>query len=268
MEAFLYTLSGTGPETAGSAASREVNAMSLKIFISGASGEIGSAAALKLAGPDRKLFLVGHRNASALQALTEELLSAGCCAEGILADLSTPEGCADAVSAAEDFFGTPDLLVNCAGMSRVGLFQDSSDEDLLRITSLNLLSAVRITKAFVPGMVRRQSGRILNVASVWGEVGASTEVEYSMTKGGLIAFTKALAKELAPSGIAVNVVSPGAIDTKMNGHLSAEELTALAEEIPMGRLGRPEEVAGLIALLAEAPLYLTGQTIRIDGGWI
>ena len=242
--------------------------MSLHIFISGASGEIGSAAALKLAGPDRKLFLVGHRNAAALQALSDRLAEAGCLTEAMLADLSAPEGCAQAVSASEAFFGTPDLVVNCAGMSRVGLFQDSSDEDLLRITSLNLLSAVRISKAFVPGMVHRKSGRILNVASVWGEVGASTEVEYSMTKGGLIAFTKALAKELAPSGIAVNAVSPGAIDTKMNGHLSEEELATLAEEIPMGRLGSPEEVADLIALLAQAPLYLTGQVIRIDGGWI
>ena len=242
--------------------------MSLKIFISGASGEIGSAIARRLAGTDRKLFLVGFRNAEALEALTEELNDSGCRTQMMLMDLSVLEGCEAAVYAAEAFFGTPDILVNCAGMSQVGLFQDSSDADLLKITSLNLLSAVRITKAFVPGMIRRKSGRILNIASVWGKVGASTEVEYSMTKGGLIAFTKALAKELAPSDIAVNAVSPGAISTKMNAHLSAEELAALADEIPAGRLGTPSEVADLVALLTEAPLYLTGQTIRIDGGWI
>ncbi len=242
--------------------------MSLKIFITGASGEIGSAAARRLSGPGRSFFLVGFRNEDALEALVIELQKAGSEAKGILADLSAKEGCDFAVSCAEAFFGTPDILINAAGMSLVTLFQDSSDEELLRITFLNLLSAVRITKAFVPGMVRRKSGRVLNVASVWGETGASTEVEYSMTKGGLIAFTRALAKELAPSGIAVNAVSPGAISTKMNAHLSEEELFALAEEIPAGRLGTPEEVGDLIALILQAPLYLTGQTIRIDGGWI
>ena len=242
--------------------------MPTRIFITGASGEIGAAIARRLAGPDKLLFLTGYRNGDALSELIEELRDSGCAAEGILADLSIAEGCMKAVSAGESFLGTPDILINCAGMSQVGLFQDSSDEDLERIVGLNLLAAVRITKAFVPGMVRQKSGRILNVASVWGEAGASTEVEYSMTKGGIIAFTKALAKELAPSGIAVNAVSPGAIDTKMNRHLSEEELSALADEIPMGRLGRPEEVADLLALLAEAPLYLTGQIIRIDGGWI
>ena len=242
--------------------------MPTRIFITGASGEIGAAIARRFAGPDKLLFLTGYRNGDALSALIEELRDSGCASEGILADLSTAEGCMKAVSAGESFLGTPDILINCAGMSQVGLFQDSSDEDLERIVGLNLLAAVRITKAFVPGMVRQKAGRILNVASVWGETGASTEVEYSMTKGGIIAFTKALAKELAPSGIAVNAVSPGAIDTKMNRHLSEEELSALADEIPMGRLGRPEEVADLLALLAEAPLYLTGQIIRIDGGWI
>lgn len=238
------------------------------IFISGASGEIGSAIARRFAAPGRRLFVTGFRNAPALSELIEDLKAAGAEVSGIRTDLSTAEGCAQAAAEAEAFLGTPDILVNCAGMSYVGLFQDSSDEDLQKIVSLNLLAAVRITKAFVPGMVRRKSGRILNVASVWGEVGASTEVEYSMTKGGIIAFTKALAKELAPSGIAVNAVSPGAIDTKMNAHLSEEEFAALSEEIPMGRLGRPDEVAELVLLLAKAPLYLTGQTIRIDGGWI
>ena len=268
MVAFLYTVHRTMPRSPQSGPSREEKTMPLSIFITGASGEIGSAAARRLKGPDRSFFLVGFRNEEALEELVIELREAGCEAKGILADLSTKEGCDFAVSCAESFFGTPDILINAAGMSLVSLFQDSSDEELLEITSLNLLSAVRISKAFVPGMVRRRSGRILNVASVWGETGASTEVEYSMTKGGLIAFTRALAKEIAPSGIAVNAVSPGAIDTKMNAHLSEEELMALADEIPMGRLGTPEEVGDLIALLLEAPLYLTGQTIRIDGGWI
>lgn len=238
------------------------------IFITGASGEIGGALARRFSASGRRLFVTGFRNEAALSELLGDLRASGAEADGVLMDLSTPEGCQQAVSAAQSFLGTPDVLINCAGMSKVSLFQDSRDEDLEQITALNLLAAVRISKAFVPEMIRRKSGRILNVASVWGETGASTEVEYSMTKGGIIAFTKALAKELAPSGIAVNAISPGAIATKMNGHLSKEELAALEDEIPAGRLGTPEEVADLAVLLAEAPLYLTGQVIRIDGGWI
>ena len=121
----------------------------------------------------------------------------------------------------------------------------------------------------MPSMVKRQSGRIINISSVWGNVGASCEVAYSASKGGVNSFTKALAKELAPSNIQVNAVACGVIDTDMNRkHLSDEDLAELSAEIPMDRLGRPQEVAELVLRLSEAPEYLTGQVITIDGGWI
>lgn len=243
--------------------------MTTNIILTGASGDIGAAIARTLGQPSANLLLTGFKNAEALKALATELSAKGARVMTVCADLGTKEGC-DAVLAAADrfFLGAPTLLVNNAGLSHVELFQDSTDENLLEILNANLTSVVRLTKETVRRMLPEKSGRIINITSVWGEVGASTEVEYSMTKGGVIAFTKALAKELAPSGIPVNAVSPGAIDTKMNACHSAEDLRALADEIPMGRLGTPEEVAELVALLAKAPEYLTGQIIRIDGGWI
>ena len=117
-------------------------------------------------------------------------------------------------------------------------------------------------------MIRRRQGRILNISSIWGVCGASCEAAYSAAKGGVNAFTQALAKELAPSGIAVNALACGAIDTDMNRWLTAEERQALFDEIPAGRMGTPEEVACMAYLLSEAPSYLTGQIIRLDGGWI
>lgn len=186
----------------------------------------------------------------------------------ILADLSTVSGCESVKKAADDFFGTPDVIINNAGISHTELFQDSSDKNLLAIVSANLLSQVRLTKLFLPKMIKRKTGRVICVSSVWGEIGASMEVEYSMTKGGINAFVKALAKELAPSNIAVNAISPGAIDTQMNACYTDEELEEIAREIPMGRMGKASEVADLAYLLSIAPVYLTGQIIRIDGGWV
>ena len=242
--------------------------MNRKIVITGASGEIGGAIASKFAAEGDTLLLVGYRNSDALEALCDNLSQDGASCISVTADLSTLEGVESVVTAVDRFLGGVDVLINNAGLSHVELFQDSTDENLAEIVNTNLLSAVRLTKSLVPAMVSKKSGRILNITSVWGEVGASMEVEYSMTKGGLIAFTKALAKELAPSGIAVNAISPGAIDTKMNACHSAEELAALAEEIPVGRMGTPEEVAELTYLISNAPLYLTAQNIRIDGGWV
>ena len=243
--------------------------MNRNVIITGASGDIGKAMARRFGKACDRLLLVGGKNRAALLELSAELSEAGVEVSVTTADLSTEEGCEAVLREASNFFGAaPDLLINNAGISHVELFQDSTDENLLEILNTNLASAVRLSKLAVREMLPKKKGRILNVTSVWGEVGASMEVEYSMTKGGIIAFTKALAKELAPSGIIVNAISPGAIDTKMNACHSPEELSALAEEIPMGRLGRPEEVAELSYLISIAPEYLTGQVIRMDGGWI
>ena len=137
-----------------------------------------------------------------------------------------------------------------------------------RLLKTNLTAVFLCCRRAIPGMVKKQAGKILNVSSVWGVCGASCEAAYSASKGGVNAMTRALAKELAPSHIQVNAVACGAIDTEMNGFLDAEEKEMLLEEIPAGRMGTPEEAASLLLKLAEAPEYLTGQVIGFDGGWI
>ena len=165
-------------------------------------------------------------------------------------------------------FGGADILINNAGIAYIGLLQDMSTEDWEKMLHVNLTSVFNCCKLAIPYMVRQKQGKIVNISSVWGLAGASCEAAYSATKGGVNALTKALAKELAPSGIQVNAVACGAIDTEMNQWLEEEELISLVEEIPAGRLGRAEEVADLVYHLSYKDSYLTGQVIGLDGGWI
>ncbi len=158
-------------------------------------------------------------------------------------------------------------MINNAGISYVGLITDMSDEDWQKTIDTNLSSVFYMCRAAIPHMLSEFSGKIINVSSVWGESGASMEVAYSASKGGLDAFTKALAKELAPSGISVNAVACGLIDTDMNSRLSDEELAEVVSDIPADRIGKPAEVASVILSLAESTNYLTGQIIKVDGGW-
>ena len=167
----------------------------------------------------------------------------------------------------EQEFGMADVLINNAGISHVGLLSDMSLLEWNQVIQVNLTSLFCCCKHAIPAMVQRKSGVIINISSVWGNVGASCEVAYSASKGGVNAFTKALAKELAPSGISVNAIACGAIDTRMNHCFSQEERMQLAEEIPLGRLGAPQEVARLALSVACAPQYMTGQIITLDGGW-
>ena len=160
------------------------------------------------------------------------------------------------------------MLVNNAGISYIGLLQDMSSEDWDRMLHVNLTSVFNCCKLAIPYMVRQKQGKIVNVSSVWGVVGASCETAYSATKGGINALTKALAKELAPSNIQVNAVACGAIDTEMNQWMEEDELISLVEDIPAGRLGSAEEVADLVYHLGYKNAYLTGQVIGLDGGWI
>ena len=164
--------------------------------------------------------------------------------------------------------GRIDLLINNAGISYVGLLQDMSDDEWTAIVNSNLSSVFYNCRAVIPTMLAQQYGKIINITSVWGEIGASTEVAYSATKGGVCAFTKALAKELGPSHITVNAVSCGFIDTRMNGQLSDDERSSLFEEIPVGRPASAEETADFIVQVAQSGEYLTGQVLRFDGGWI
>ena len=240
--------------------------MPRNVLLTGATGGIGSATARRFLEAGDRVFLVGYRHPETAEALKNQFGEN--CVGYVSSDLSVMEGVLEASKQAEAFFGVPDVLVNNLGIASDRLFQETEDEAYRRMLDTNLSSYVRLTRVILPGMIARKSGRILNVSSVFGQVGASMEVDYSLTKGAIDAFTKALAKELAPSMISVNAVAPGLIDTKMNACYTEEELQAVIDGIPAGRAGRPEEVAELLYLLSVAPIYLTGQVIRIDGGWI
>jgi len=161
-----------------------------------------------------------------------------------------------------------DILINNAGISYIGLFTEMTPDDWRKVIDTNLTSVFNCCRLASPSMIARKSGKIINISSVWGSVGASCEVAYSASKGGINAFTKALAKELAPSNIQVNAVACGVIDTEMNRCFTEEDKQALIEEIPANRMGRSDEVAELVYQLTTGNEYLTGQIIHLDGGWI
>lgn len=160
-----------------------------------------------------------------------------------------------------------DVLINNAGMSIVGLVQDLSLEQWNKIWNTNVTSAVFLSKLLIPHFLHNGCGKIINISSVWGNCGASCEVAYSTTKGAINTFTKALAKELAPSNIQVNAISCGIIDTKMNGHLSKSDIDSIAEEIPCGRIGTVKDISKAVYAILTAGNYMTGQIITVDGGW-
>ena len=241
--------------------------MNRKIILTGAGTGIGRAAALRLAKERDELLLAAFRHEEALREVQAECEALGARVHLFTGDLSKRENISRLVSLVKDVFGTPDVLINNLGISHVGLFQEESEEAFRTILETNLVSAVTLTREIVKLMLTHKCGRIVNVSSVYGETGASCEVDYSLTKGGINALTRALGKELAPSGIQVNAIAPGAIDTGMNARLTEEERRALEQEIPMCRMGTPEEVADMIALLLETPLYFTAQVVTFDGGW-
>ena len=162
-----------------------------------------------------------------------------------------------------------DLLVNNAGVSVIDLFTSVSDEQAERIMGINLIGAMNCARAALPYMISRKSGCIINIASMWGQCGASCEVDYSASKAGMIGFTKALAKEVAPSGIRVNSVSPGFIMTEMNSHFTDEDLELIREDIPLGIFGKPEHIADAVSFLAsDKAEYITGQVLAVNGGMV
>ncbi len=236
-------------------------------LITGASRGIGKAVALRLAREGFRLALCA-RNEAPLLETRKELLALGVPCLAVAADVSDPAACRRLFDEAGAAFGSVDILVNNAGISHIGLLQDMSDDQWDALIGANLSSVFYCCRLAIPSMVAAKSGRILNISSVWGSAGASCEAAYSASKGGVNALTRALAKELAPSGIQVNALACGAIDTDMNRFLSKEDRTALTEEIPAGRLGTPEEAAETAWKLLSAPDYLTGQIVTLDGGWI
>lgn len=175
----------------------------------------------------------------------------------------------DSVSNAVLEFGKIDLLINNAGISEIDLFTHIPQEKASRIMNINLIGTMNCSRAVLPSMISRKSGCIINISSMWGQCGASCEVDYSASKAGIIGFTKALAKEVAPSGIRVNCVSPGFIMTEMNSRFSHEELEEIRSEIPLGIFGKPEHIADSVAFLAsEQSEYITGQVIAVNGGMV
>lgn len=238
------------------------------VLVTGSSRGIGRAIALRFAGAGYNVVINGIRNRDRLLEVKSEIERENVPCMAYLGDMGSYEKAKELFFMIREQFGHIDVLVNNAGISYVGLLTDMSEEDWNRVISSNLTSVFNCCSLAIPEMVRKKSGKIINISSVWGNVGASCEVAYSASKGGMNAFTKALAKELAPSNIQVNAIACGAIDTEMNSLLTDEELSELKNEIPAGRLGRAEEVADLVYQLSRDNTYLTGQIIGLDGGWI
>ena len=241
--------------------------MNKTILITGASRGIGHALALAYAEKQYKLVICG-RNSRTLENTADEirLLGADCLA--VTCNVGKYEEVKALFDRISERFGNIDVLINNAGISHIGLLQDMSMDDWNNIVNTNLSSVFSTCRLAIPDMIRNHSGSIINISSVWGVCGASCEVAYSATKGGINAFTKALAKELAPSGINVNAIACGVIDTDMNRCFSDEERQNIIEEIPAGRMGSPDEVASLALSISEGSNYLTGQIIVLDGGYI
>lgn len=230
------------------------------VLITGGSGAIGAAIVEEFAKTDDVVFTYNKNKERA-----RSLMANNCfCAPMDITDVDSVE---EAVRNVLREFKHIDILVNNAGISLIKPFLDTTTEEWRRMIDVDLTGIFNITKAVAAEMVKRKSGAIVNISSVWGVHGASCEVAYSAAKAGVIGFTKALAKELGPSGITVNVVAPGVIDSPMNNaHLSAEELSELANETPLCRLGQPSEVARAVRSLAEN-CFITGQVLGVDGGF-
>lgn len=238
-------------------------------LVTGASRGIGCAAAKMLAENGYDLILNCCHSKNELNDFASSLEKdykiqvLTCCG-----DVGNYDFVCRLFSQISQFCGGIDVLINNAGISHIGLLSDMSIEEWNRVINTNLTSIFSCCKLAIPHMVSQKQGKIINISSVWGITGASCETAYSASKGAIHAFTKALAKELAPSNVQVNAIACGVIDTAMNDCFSPEEKSALAEEIPAGRFGTPQEAACLIYQLITSPPYLTGQIIALDGGWM
>ena len=237
------------------------------VLVTGASGGIGRAVALELAR--RGWGVAAHycRNREGALSLVKEIGALGGVAWACQADLTREDQVEALFAQAEGELGFLEGLVNNAGTAHKGLFTDLTLEDWRRVMDADLTSVFLCCRRALPPMIREKRGAIVNVSSMWGQVGASCEAAYSAAKAGVIGLTKALAKEEGPSGIRVNCVAPGVIDTPMNGDLTQEDREVLREETPLERIGAPEEVAQGVAFLLENP-FVTGQILGINGGFV
>ena len=238
-------------------------------LVTGASGGIGSACAELLARQGYTVLLHAHRGVDAVRALERELCAQGLDAHACACDLADSAAAGEMCRELLCVYHHIDALALCAGVSHTGLLTDMTDEQWREVMDVNVTGAFTLCRALAPGMVSRGRGSIVTVSSMWGRVGASCEVAYSASKAALIGFTRALAKELGPSGVRVNCVAPGVIDTRMMDEHSAQTKAELAQETPLGRLGTPQDVARAVAfLLGDDAAFITGQVLGVDGGFI
>ena len=240
--------------------------MKKTIIVTGASRGIGAAIVNLLAGEDYNIILNYNKSEEIAKKMKQEFTEKGYSVEIYKADVSQREQVKGLVKFTIEKFGKIDILINNAGISQTRLFTDITDEDWNNMLNVNLNSVFYMTQEVVPYMIHEKNGCIINISSIWGSVGASCEVHYSVSKAGVDAMTKSLAKELGPSNIRVNSIAPGIIDTDMNKYLSDEELANIEEEIPLGKIGNPEAIAKCVKWLIEDE-YTTRQIIEINGGW-
>lgn len=243
--------------------------MSKNVIITGASRGIGRGAARAFIerGWNTCLICRNPEHIRMMDELKEEAARQGLVCMTYAADMSKEGEFEPILADVLKKLGSVDVLVNNAGVSVTGLFTDMTNEEWRYVMANNLDSVFYCSRAVLKSMIHDHRGKILNVSSVWGSVGASCEVAYSASKGAINAMTRALAKEVAPSGITVNAVACGMIDTDMNSCYSEEDKQGVVDEIPACRMGTPEEVGVFLAQLAEAPEYLNGQVITFDGAW-
>lgn len=244
-----------------------MNSTKRTVLITGAARGIGAACAEKFASLGYNLVLNYRTSEEQALTLAQTLKQNGAEILCVCADVSDKSAVESLFAQAEAAFGQVDILINNAGISQIKMLCDVTEDDWRRMFAVNMDSAYLCSKRALSAMVSQKWGRIINISSMWGVCGASCEVPYSASKAALIGFTKALAKELAPSGITVNALAPGFIDTPMNRNVSQEDAAAFIEEIPVNRIGKPYEVAHAAAFLAhEDSGYITGQVLAVDGG--
>lgn len=238
-------------------------------LVTGASGGIGSACARLLAEKGYTVLAHANHNLAAAEALCEDLCSRGLDAHALCCDLSNSAAVTAMCAEILRLYHHVDALVLCAGVSHTGLLTDMTDAQWHRVMDVNVSGAFYLIRALAPGMVCQRDGAIVTISSMWGRSGASCEAAYSASKAAIIGLTQALAKELGPSGVRVNCIAPGVIDTKMMDEHSEQTKKILADETPLGRLGTGEDVAKACAfLLSDDASFITGQTLGVDGGYL
>lgn len=235
--------------------------------ITGAGKGIGRAIALRLAKDGYKIAVCYKNSKAEAEKTVSDIVSVGGFASAFELDITDSQNVNSVIAEIEKDFGEIGVLVNNAGIAEQALFTDITDEMWRKMTDTNLSGAFYCSKAVLPFMIHRKTGKIINIASIWGETGGSCEVHYSAAKAGVIGMTKALAKEVGPSGITVNCISPGVILTDMTSHFDESTMNGLKDETPLGRIGTPEDIAGAVSFLASADAdFITGQNIAVNGG--